>query len=417
MSLAMLNLFSQTYFEGGIYNDTEWTAENSPYIITGDVVLFPDKTLTIQPGVEVKFNGYYFLEIRGILISIGTDSSRIVYTSNLSTPNKSDWEGIKIKNNQGARASFEYCDFLYAEYANSVECCWEGGPIYFKNCIFDNNYFALYGYTGYDIEVDSCEFTNNTYCIGNADKIVTNSQFIGNEYGLYETERINVRKSIFQDNDIALFGGRGLVDSCIIDNNNIGVKPLFEGFELRFNQITNNTIGIQLSNDGGYYPPVKNNNICNNLTYNVENLDDTNKDLTENCWCTSDSATIENKLFDGYDNIYLGLFNYDIYDENCETKLKSVIKVDLGSGIYLANILDIVNVFPNPFQSNLNIVFKSSQIEQVSISVYNLYGQEVYNNTYFENNIILPIENLNSGIYVCSIRTGAFIINKKIIKR
>ena len=144
MSMAIINLFSQTNFQGGIYNDTQWTKENSPYIITGDVVVFPDKTLSIQSGVEVRFNGNYFLEIRGILNSIGSDTSRIVYTSNTENPNRGEWVGIKIKNSQGAKASFEYCDFSYAQYANRVECCWEGGPIYFKYCTFDNNYYAIY---------------------------------------------------------------------------------------------------------------------------------------------------------------------------------------------------------------------------------------------------------------------------------
>jgi hypothetical protein len=416
MSLAVLILSSQTNFEGGIYSDTEWTVDNSPYIITGDIVLFPDKILTIQPGVEVKFNGHYFFEIRGILISIANDSSRIVYTSNLPNPDKGDWEGIKIKNNQGARASFEHCEFSYAENANNVECCGEGGPIYFKSCKFDNNYFALSGYTGYDIEVNNCEFTNNTYCITDADKTVKNSHFVGNEYGLFETERINVRKSIFQDNNIALFGGRGLVDSCLIENNNIGVKSFSEGFELRFNHITDNTIGIQLSNYNGYYPPVKNNIICNNSTYNVENTDDISKDLTENCWCISDSTAIESKLLDGYDNISLGLFNYDIYDEDCETILETVIKVDLTTGIYQADIKNIVNIFPNPFQSDLNIDFKSPDIKEFSISIYNLFGQEVYHSNYFVNNTSLSLGNLNSGMYVCSIQTETIIINKLIIK-
>ena len=54
-------LLAQTEFEGGIYNNVTWTKENSPYIITGNVVVFPDKILTVEPGVKITFTGDYYL--------------------------------------------------------------------------------------------------------------------------------------------------------------------------------------------------------------------------------------------------------------------------------------------------------------------------------------------------------------------
>jgi hypothetical protein len=416
LALFGLNLFSQTNFQGGIYSDTQWTKDKSPYVITGDVVVFPDKTLTIESGVEIKFNGNYYIEIRGILISIGNITSPISFTSNLGSPQKGDWVGLKIKNNQGAKASFEYCNFSFAYAANDVECCWKGGPIYFRNCKFESNINAMIGYTGDIISVDSCEFNNNTYCLTQADKKVTNSKFVGNDNGLYETERISVRNSIFKDNNIALYGGRGLVDSCIIENNNIGVKPFFEGFELRSNQISNNNLGVQLSNYDGYYPPIKNNVIFDNLTYNVENLDDINKDLTGNFWGTSDSTAIEEKLKDGYDNIYLGLFNYDIYNSNYGSKLKSVIKVNLSTGVFVGNTANIIKTYPNPFSSELYINFKQSKFENVDVSIYNTFGQNIYNVKNSGGSFKLSLDNLNSGIYILVVKSGSYIINKKIIK-
>jgi hypothetical protein len=47
------SIFSQTSVQGGIYNNTTWTLANSPYTITGSVVVFPGKTLTIEPGVQI----------------------------------------------------------------------------------------------------------------------------------------------------------------------------------------------------------------------------------------------------------------------------------------------------------------------------------------------------------------------------
>lgn len=412
--LITLNLFSQTYFQGGIYNNTVWTKANSPYIITGDVVLFPDKTLTVEPGVEILFNGFYFLEIRGTLVSVGNETDRIVYASNLTPRTMGDWKKVMLKTNQGAKASFEYCDFSDAEAANDLDCCWGGGPIYFKHCRFMNNYYALTGYNGDVIEVDACEFTNNKYCISSADKHITNSTFTGNEYGLFYTERISVSNSVFSDNKVALKGGRGIVDGCTIAYNGIAVEAFFEGFELRNNFIYSNDTGIMVSSYDGNYPPVKNNQICNN-GLNVINMDDVNKDLTGNCWCTSDSTEIENKLIDGYDNIYLGLFNYDIYFDDCLTKMKSVIKVNL-TGITATDAERFVKFYPNPFQNYLVAEFAAVPVSPVTLSVYNAVGQEVYRTIQENKTITLAFDDLPNGVYFCNIRTGSVVINRKIVK-
>jgi hypothetical protein len=59
--LALIGLFSfsmyaQTSVSGGIYQNTNWTLAGSPYIVTESIVVFPGKTLTIEPGVEIQIN-------------------------------------------------------------------------------------------------------------------------------------------------------------------------------------------------------------------------------------------------------------------------------------------------------------------------------------------------------------------------
>ena len=55
---------AQTNVSGGIFSNTTWTKANSPYIVTDTVVVFPGVTLTIQPGVIVKFATNKRIEIR-----------------------------------------------------------------------------------------------------------------------------------------------------------------------------------------------------------------------------------------------------------------------------------------------------------------------------------------------------------------
>ncbi len=418
-SLLLLSIITtaQTNISGGIFSNTTFSLKNSPYIVTDNLALFPNVKLIIEPGVELKFNSNKYFEIRGQLIAIGTADSRITFTSNSATPNKGDWSGIQIKNSLGAKASFEYCDFKYASSSTDAECCNQGGPIYYKKCKFENNIFAVSGYTGYDINIDDSEFNNNTYGITQADKVVTNCTFTNNNYGLFQTERIDVSNSTFKNNGTALYGGRGLLQNSTITNNTVGVDSFWEGFTIRNNIISNNGIGVRTSNYDGYVTKIKNNKICNNTTYNVENLDKINKDLTENCWCTESQSEIENKLKDGYDNINLGLFNFSIYNSGCGSIIEAVIKDNSLSTDDFIAILEKAVVYPNPTFSDVNINL-SSNMDKLEVQLFDETGKLLFVSDYTNiQNINLNLKQLNQGTYIINLISSKERIVKKIIKK
>ena len=84
--------------------DTTWTLAGSPYILTSNVVIEVGITLTIEPGVEIRFNsgtGLYISQYRiydnwyhGALVAEGTADNPIIFTSNAATPSPGDWKGI-----------------------------------------------------------------------------------------------------------------------------------------------------------------------------------------------------------------------------------------------------------------------------------------------------------------------------------
>jgi PKD repeat protein len=78
---------------GPIDTDTTWTLAGSPYIVTSPVLVMEGVTLTIQPGVVVKFNSHKALQIDGELIAVGTSGSPIKFTSNVGTA-PGDWDYI-----------------------------------------------------------------------------------------------------------------------------------------------------------------------------------------------------------------------------------------------------------------------------------------------------------------------------------
>ena len=88
---------ADTNVSGYISSDTTWDLAGSPYIVSYGVTVYQDATLTIQPGVEVKFNSTGSLNIgsygssAGRLVANGTEGNEILFTANDS---ENPWSGI-----------------------------------------------------------------------------------------------------------------------------------------------------------------------------------------------------------------------------------------------------------------------------------------------------------------------------------
>jgi hypothetical protein len=90
---------------GFIMSNTTWTKANSPYFLTGDVIIPDSVTLTIEPGAVIRFDGSDDLssgedqtriEIRvsGKLKANGNATDTISFISNAQSPAAGDWYGI-----------------------------------------------------------------------------------------------------------------------------------------------------------------------------------------------------------------------------------------------------------------------------------------------------------------------------------
>ena len=90
-------IFSQTTVSGAITSDSTWSLADSPYILTGSVLVPDGITLTIEAGVNVKVNPGLYIKNEGIIIAVGTSGNKITFESNSVSPEKSDWSGIRIR--------------------------------------------------------------------------------------------------------------------------------------------------------------------------------------------------------------------------------------------------------------------------------------------------------------------------------
>ena len=74
-------VFASTIITTDITADTTWTQGQSPYIVQNDTHVASGITLTINPGVVVKFSQDKILWIDGKLLAEGVSDNKIVFTS------------------------------------------------------------------------------------------------------------------------------------------------------------------------------------------------------------------------------------------------------------------------------------------------------------------------------------------------
>ena len=377
--IASSVVIAQTSVSGGIYNNTTWNLAGSPYLVTGSIVVFPNRTLTIEPGVEVivsadyTFNtgNFIYLEVRGSLIANGTSNAPIVFTSSDTTTGFYNWEGIRIKGSQGGTVQMNHFELHNTWYGinNDIaqpgvsyvfnECYFRSNQyglqlnadLVYNNCIFESNGVGQAAQISYgsltatncqflnnfcsftwsnNINVNNCLFSGNQNNIIGSPGIIQNSQFYNNTFGMTEISNITVNQCVFDGNGTGIDGSSTcVITNSTFSNNSIAVK-IGDASTVSQNTITDNAIGVQVL---GYDPnttSIDSNLICNNSIHNLENLTDKNYQVNLNCFCSQDSTIIENGILDGYDDITRGLVNYAIYDDSCQTVVSYVTKIDLG---------------------------------------------------------------------------------------
>ncbi|MBI3502547.1 MAG: T9SS type A sorting domain-containing protein [Bacteroidetes bacterium] len=394
--LALTVARGQTNVSGGIYTNTTWTLANSPYIVTDTVVVFPGVTLTIQPGVTVKFKANQRLEIRQAkLIAVGTSTDSITFTSNSSTPSSGDWLGLFL--NDDITPLINYCNFKYADKAIWRDVTSSNINITIKNSQFtQNNSCILYSPPYYTyMFVDSSIFRNNIIAIDFISKIIfVNHCVISNNQTGVDFAYSKIQNSIIDSNTTGIrYNLNDTIINCKIRYNNIGLRNPHNtsccGNLITKNEIENNNIGIRLDIDGDV---IYCNKICNNTTYDLYyNVTfGNNFNASNNYWCTPDSTSTSAVIYDGYDNINLGLVYFMPLDTTC------------SPGI-LTSINEIKNptlsIFPNPFSTETTLQ-TDNRSHNATLTVDNCFGQTVAQIKNINGQTVtFHRDNLASGLY------------------
>jgi parallel beta-helix repeat protein len=327
-----VNAAGPTEVSGIISKNTTWTLINSPYILTGNILIEEGINLTIDPGVTVKFHKDLYLKVEGTLYAVGTESNMISFTginsTNGSFVNPGHWREILFTENS-KNSIFNFCNIEYGLRSingedtsfkimnciflnNSLCINLNGGDHTFLNNLFSNNYDGL---TLYNSKI---YFVNNTFkdnkhwgiflksCSGK----IKNNTFLKNDLAIQCYGRIEINNNIFLNNSEAILCGSGLqnVTQNIIKGNSIGGISIDDDIGVvKFNNITENGIGIHFGRFKNGI--IEKNNNYQNIHYNVYcNCDtDTNWcakeiNITGNWWGTTNTNIINQSIYDFYDN-------------------------------------------------------------------------------------------------------------------
>ena len=215
-----------------------WDLAGSPYIVQGDIFIDADNTLTIDPGVVVKFKGLVKFEIFGSLMANGSSSAMITFTND--PHNTYQWQGIRVMQTS-APSQLNYCivENAYSVYGpHNMPDSYGGGillynspnaDIQIKNSIIRGNE-AYYGggILNYKSKLllENCEikdniavnggglaFFNNSITTMNGNKIIDNEAENGGGMLLQYCTYDQLKNNLFAENTAEFGGGIYLTHS------------------------------------------------------------------------------------------------------------------------------------------------------------------------------------------------------------
>jgi hypothetical protein len=233
--------FAQTTVSGHITTNTSWTVSGSPYVVVQNVIVDAGVTLTVMPGVIVKFEDFNDgLYVDGSLKAIGTMANPIIFTSYPDDAHGGDTNGDGASTQAGPN-QWRCIQFNNISTDNILEHTWIGyGGGNFTDATVNtftsdltirNSTIAYSSLQGLHVDHSSPILEGNLF-LGNA----TDGIFFN---GFDETVALSLEDNTFQNNtnwavianlfnakvDISLTGN----SSTGSDHNGFGIYGWIEG--------------------------------------------------------------------------------------------------------------------------------------------------------------------------------------------
>ncbi|MFY9578322.1 MAG: DUF6531 domain-containing protein [Gaiellaceae bacterium] len=199
-ALATTHIGSTTYT-----SNTTWTTAGSPYVLDGNVTVNAGVTLTINPGVIVKFNGTIRqMFVNGTLSAVGTSASPIIFTSYQDDSAGGDTNG------DGGATSGQAGQWYEVAFGSSLSQLQYVTVRYGGYGFAQNSAPLAVSGTGNAVSLDHVTVTNSmqsgVISDSRASATITNSTLSNNTQGLY----VNTATATVDHTTIASNGSRGV---------------------------------------------------------------------------------------------------------------------------------------------------------------------------------------------------------------
>ncbi|MCK5291474.1 MAG: right-handed parallel beta-helix repeat-containing protein [Thermoplasmata archaeon] len=425
------NVVAGTEFSGHITTDTNWTSSDSPYWIVGDTFVDPNVTLRIEPGVEVFFNGTYYFNVSGNLVTHGDVSNMVIIASEkYPDPFGQVWQGIYVRD-EGSLVmdhtvvSNAYCGItVLTDNRGQSSVSIRGSDIFYNiDCgVKAVNYTSIY------ISDSQITHSKNGIDLGSSiGAVIENSIISFNEYGIvgnYSYARIqnsdisyNSQFGIYYESQSGTTVSNSWYWNNTIHSNGVQTPPGWSGAgiyllgayydQVSCNVMTNNGVGLSLHSS--YMVTTHHNDFVYNHANAIDDLYNQFDDGSEgNYWDDyngSDSNgdgigdtpyNIDNNSVDNYPLMYplggCGVSNLEpVADANGPYSGKKYWPVDFdGTGSYdqdgsiIEYAWDFGDGSPKGYGETTNHTYSGAGIYNVTLKVTDNNGASDNDTTYVE---------------------------------
>lgn len=462
---------AQTYHSGNVSG--VWLSSGNPHVISNDVLVPAESLLTLEAGVQVKFDGHYKFSVRGTLHAVGTASDSIIFIWNRPGDESSRGWGIRFDSSFSDTNILRYCriEHGYADDPlNSAPYDDMGGGVFCFNA---------------NVIIENCHITHNSASTGGGIYILN---FLNNPAPKF----VYVRSSLIDSNSaidksynacggggIDVEGGEVTIErNLIIGNTYSGNDANFEGGGGIFVsnatvfgpiQILNNTIygnsspkGSGIHTSRGFNGVIENNIVwgntgsLNNDQITIETNYTPNlipAGLVINYNDIQDTAIVVVYRNTRQDTAYVGVGNISAYPKFADTTNGDYnipadspcrdtgdplsppdpdnTRADIGALYYPQPVgiersdqplrhFSLKQNYPNPFNPATIIQFSLPQAADVNIYIYNTLGEKIaiplsgYMNA-GTHSVEWDATGLASGVYFYRLEAGSFSETRKLL--